>query len=113
MMLQELVSLDYPPGAMCPSHVICKPVGKRRFAAWLGDKFLGHAIARVDGMWTSKTPCDQTYPGRVDREAALLSLLMLHRPSFDDSPFGSSAESPQPCDHQRIDRVFCPERKNQ
>ena len=93
MMPQELVSLDYPSGAVCPSRVICKPVGKRRFSAWLGDEFLGHAIARVDGMWTGKTPCDQTFPGRVDRKAALLSLLMMHRPSFDDSAFGSSTLS--------------------
>jgi hypothetical protein len=46
----------------------------------LGDKFLGHAIARVDGMWTSKTPREETFPGRLDREAALLSLLAHHRP---------------------------------
>jgi len=72
---------------------MCKSVGRHRFAAWLGDEFLGHAIARVEKMRTSKTPCDQTFLGRVDREAALLSLLMLHRPSFDDSAFGSSALS--------------------
>ena len=39
----ELLSLDYPPGSACRSHVRCKPVGKRRYAAWLGDEFLGLA----------------------------------------------------------------------
>jgi len=112
MMRQELVSLDYPPGATCPSHVICKPVGKRRFAGWLDDEFLGLAIERVDGMWTRKRPYDQTHPGRVDREAALLSLLMLHRRSFDESAFGSSAGPPNAA-KQRSDRVFYPGRRTQ
>lgn len=76
----ELVSLDYPPGSVSPSHVLCKAVGERRYAAWLGDKFLGHAIARIDGMWTCKTPHEETFPGLLDRDAALLSLLALHRP---------------------------------
>ena len=40
-MSPELVSLDYPPASACRSHVRCKPVGKRRYAAWLGDEFLG------------------------------------------------------------------------
>jgi hypothetical protein len=94
MMPQGLVSLDHPPGAGDLSSVICKPVGERRFAPWLDDEFLGHAIARVDGMGTGETPCDQTFPGRVDRDAARLPLLVLHRPSFDDSAFDSSAGSP-------------------
>jgi hypothetical protein len=89
----EFVSLEYPPGSACSSRVLCKPVGKRRYAAWLGDEFLGHAIARVDGMWTSKTPHDETFPGRIDREAALLSLLVLHRP-VGDSGFESLATRP-------------------
>ena len=79
-MLPEVVSLEYPPGAVCPTRVLCKPVAKRRYAAWLDNEFLGHAIARVGGLWTSKTPREETFPGRLDRESALLSLLSLHRP---------------------------------
>jgi hypothetical protein len=89
----ELVSHDCPPGSVCRSLVSCKPVGWRRHAAWLGNEFLGLAIARVDGMWTSKTPCDETFPGRPDREAALLYLLVPHRATQDDSAFDSSAVS--------------------
>lgn len=89
----ELVSLDYPPGSVCRSHVSCKPVGKRRYAAWLGDEFLGLAIARVDGMWTSKTPRDETFPGRPDSEAALLYLLVLHTAPQAESAFDPSAVS--------------------
>jgi hypothetical protein len=78
-MPKELVPLDYPPGSVSPLHVICRHVGKRRYAAWLGDEFIGHAIARVDGMWTSKTPRDETFPGGLDRVGALLSLLTHRR----------------------------------
>jgi hypothetical protein len=60
----------------------------------LGDEFLDLAIARVDGMWTSKARCDETFPGRPDREAALLYLLVLHRAPQEDSAFDSSAVSP-------------------
>ena len=95
MPLEEFLSLDYPPGSVCRLHVSCRPVGKRRYAAWLGDEFLGLAIARVDGMWTSKTPRDETFPGRPDREAALLCLLVLHRAPRDDLAFDSS-EVPEP-----------------
>ena len=89
----ELVSLDYPPGSMCRAHVSCKPVGKRRYAVWLDEKFLGHAIARVDGLWTSKTPREETFPGRLNREAALLSLLALHE-AVGDTAFESLAAPP-------------------
>jgi hypothetical protein len=90
-MSEEVVSLEYPPGCVSPSCILCKPVGKRRYAAWLGNEFLGYAIARVDGMWTSKTPYDETFPGRQDREAALLSLLTLRGPPVDDAGFASRA----------------------
>ena len=54
---------------------------KRRYAALLGEDFLGHAIARIDGMSTTKTPREETFPGRPDREAALLSRLARHGPA--------------------------------
>jgi hypothetical protein len=91
----EFVLLDYPPQCERPSRVLCKPAGKRRYSAWLGNEFLGHAIARVDGLWTSKTPRDETFPGCLDRQAALLSLLALHGP-VGDSPFESFAAGPAP-----------------
>jgi hypothetical protein len=74
-MAQELVSIDYPPGSTYSLCILWKPVAKRRYAAWLGDEFLGYAIARVDGKWTGKTPCDETFPGWFDREDALVTLL--------------------------------------
>ena len=81
----ELVSPGYPPGSVCRLHVSCKSVGERRYAARSSDEFLGLGIARIDGMWTRKTPCDETFPGRPDREAALLCLLVLHRAPQEDS----------------------------
>jgi len=92
-MPQELVSLDYPPGSVCRSRVSCKPVGKRRYAVWLGDELLGLAIAHVDGIWSSETPCDETFPVRHDRETALLYLLVLQRATQNESAFDSSAVS--------------------
>lgn len=61
----EFVSLEYPPGSACPSRIVCKPVGKRRYAAWLGDEFLGHAIARVDGCGQVKRHATKPSQGEL------------------------------------------------
>jgi hypothetical protein len=70
-------ALGAGPGSDTPTSVVCKPAGKRRYAAWVDDQFLGHAIARVDGTWAVKARDEQTYPGFHDRAAALRGLLEL------------------------------------
>ena len=76
-MVDDYVQLSFPSGSGQPCRVRCCPAGKRRFSAWLDDEFLGHAIARVDGTWSGKSPREETYPGCVSRDAALLALLEL------------------------------------
>jgi hypothetical protein len=76
-MVDDYVQLSFPSGSGEPCRVQCRPAGKRRFTAWLDDEFLGHAIARVDGTWSGKSPREETYPGCVSRDAALLALLEL------------------------------------
>ena len=53
------------------------PAGKRRYAARVENEFLGHAIARVDGTWSGKTPDEVTHPGGCDLDGALTGLLEL------------------------------------
>ena len=76
-MADDFVTVAFPTGAESRLRIRCAPAGKRRFTAWLDHEFLGHAIARVDGTWAGKTPREETYPGCVDRDAALLALLEL------------------------------------
>ena len=76
-MVDDYVQLSFPSGSGEPYRIRCHPAGKRRFTAWLDHEFLGHAIARVDGTWSGKSPCEESYPGCVSREAALLALLEL------------------------------------
>lgn len=76
-MADDFVTVAFPPGTESALRIRCAPAGKRRFTAWLDREFLGHAIARVDGTWAGKSPREETYPGCVDRDAALLALLEL------------------------------------
>lgn len=91
-MPQDLVLLDYPSGSTNSLCVLCRPVAKHRYAAWLGDEFLGYAIARVDGMWTGKTPSDETFPGGSDREEALAALLAHRGRSVEGSSRGMPSD---------------------
>ena len=76
-MPDHYVTVVFPPGAASALRIRCAPAGKRRFAVWLDREFLGHTIARIDGTWAGKSPREETYPGCVDRDAALLGLLEL------------------------------------
>ena len=76
-MADEFVTVEFPSGAESTLRIRCAPAGKHRFAAWLDGEFIGQAISRVDGSWAGKSPYEETYPGCVDRNAALLGLLEL------------------------------------
>ena len=76
-MPDHYVNVVFPPGAASALRIRCTPAGKRRFAVWLDREFLGHTIARIDGTWAGKSPREETYPGCVDRDAALLGVLEL------------------------------------
>lgn len=65
------------PGRPQPIEIACRPAGKRRLSAWLDGHFLGHAVERVDGTWSGKTPDERTHPGCRDLESALRQLLAL------------------------------------
>lgn len=73
----SIVPVTFPRGSRTHTAVRCIPAGKRRCTVWINNEFLGHAIARVDGTWASKTPDEVTHPGRRDLAEALSGLLEL------------------------------------